>query len=338
MNPGAASPASDGEILNDEACMMAKKKISTEDSEEREETALDARLADILRNFRNFLLIERRLAANTVESYGLDIESFFFWAQKNDDASPARWSKATVVSYLKAKRERGKSDATLRRHLASIRALAKLLARDGHVKEDFTADVMQPSKWKRLPKTLSQEEISKILLAPDEKTPEAARDKAMFELLYATGMRVSEIIQLRLNQIQLESGFCIVHGKGDKSRLVPIGDAAKNYLENYIDSSRLSLLRARKSDYVFLTRRGEPMTRQAFWARVKLWAKKAGVGRSVSPHVFRHSFATHLLNHGADLRAVQAMLGHSDISTTEIYTHVDREKLRRLLDKSHPRS
>ncbi len=316
---------------------MVKEKVSTRGDEKNSGVSLDPRLADILRTFRDFLLIERRRAVNTVESYSHDIESFFFWVQENEEASPANWSKATIISYLKGKRENGKSDTTLRRHLASIRALARLLVRDGHVQEDFTADIVQPAKWKRLPKTLSQEEMSKILLAPDDKTPQAVRDRAMFELLYATGMRVSEIIQLKLNQIELESGFCIVHGKGDKSRLVPIGDGAKDMLADYLDAARLSLLRARKSDYVFLTSRGEPMTRQAFWARVKRWAKEAGVGKSVSPHMFRHSFATHLLNHGADLRAVQAMLGHSDISTTEVYTHVDRQKLRRLLDKSHPR-
>ena len=316
---------------------MTKENLTIKEHEEKSVVSVDARLVDILSIFRDFLLIERRRAANTVESYGRDIDSFFTWLQKKDDTLPAKWSKNTVVDYLKEQREKGKSDTTLRRHLASIRALAKLLVRDGFINEDFTADIVQPSKWKRLPKTLSQEDMSKILLAPDDKTPQATRDKAMLELLYATGMRVSEIIQLRLNQIELESGFCIVHGKGDKSRLIPIGDAARNLLVDYLDDSRRSLLRARTSDYLFLTSRGKPMTRQAFWARVKRWAKEAGVGNGVSPHVFRHSFATHLLNHGADLRAVQAMLGHSDISTTEVYTHVDRNKLRGLLDKSHPR-
>lgn len=316
---------------------MTKEKFSAEEHQQKNGVSLDARLVDILRTFRDFLLIEHRRAVNTVESYGRDVESFFFWLQENGDVSPANWSKSIVIGYLRDKREKGKSDTTLRRHLASIRALARLLVRDGYVKEDFTADIVQPAKWKRLPKTLSQEDMSKILLAPDDKTPQAMRDRAMFELLYATGMRVSEIIRLKLNQIELESGFCIVHGKGDKSRLVPIGDAAKDMLADYLGAARQSLLRARKSDYVFLTSRGGPMTRQAFWARVKRWAKEAGVGQSVSPHVFRHSFATHLLNHGADLRAVQAMLGHSDISTTEVYTHVDRQKLRGLLDKSHPR-
>ena len=324
-------------ILSNGEHAVTKEKFLTEEHEKNNPVSLDTRLVDILRTFRDFLLIERRRAVNTVESYGRDVESFFCWLQENGDVSPANWSKSIVIDYLKDKREKGKSDTTLRRHLASIRALARLLVRDGYAKEDFTADIAQPAKWKRLPKTLSQEEMSKILLAPDGKTPQAVRDKAMFELLYATGMRVSEIIRLKLNQIELESGFCIVHGKGDKSRLVPIGDAAKDMLADYLGAARQSLLRARKSDYVFLTGRGGPMTRQAFWARVKRWAKEAGVGKSVSPHVFRHSFATHLLNHGADLRAVQAMLGHSDISTTEVYTHVDRQKLRGLLDKSHPR-
>ena len=324
-------------ILSNEDPVMTKAMFSVDDHDKANGVSLDAHLVDISRTFRDFLLIERRRAQNTVESYGRDVDSFFCWLQENEDASPANWSKNTVIGYLKEMREKGKSDTTLRRRLASIRALAGLLVRDGYIKEDFTADITQPAKWKRLPKTLSQEDMSRILLAPDDKTPQAVRDRAMFELLYATGMRVSEIIQLKLIQIELESGFCIVHGKGDKSRLVPIGDAAKEMIADYLDTARLSLLRAHKSDYVFLTSRGGPMTRQAFWARVKKWAKQAGVGKGVSPHVFRHSFATHLLNHGADLRAVQAMLGHSDISTTEVYTHVDRQNLRGLLDKSHPR-
>ncbi len=299
--------------------------------------ALDASLREVLHAFQDYLLIERRLAANTVESYGHDAASFLEWAQRSEGAAPEAWTKATVVAYLAEERAQGKSDTTLRRRLASLRALAGLMVREGYAREDFTADVAQSARWKRLPKTLSQEEMSKILLAPDESTPEAVRDGAMFELLYATGMRVSEIVGLMLRQVEFEAGFCIVHGKGEKSRLVPMGDVARARLQGYCETARPALLRHRQSDYVFLTRRGQPMTRQAFWARVKKWAQKAGVGRNVSPHVFRHSFATHLLNHGADLRAVQAMLGHADISTTEVYTHVDREKLRRLLDVSHPR-
>lgn len=301
------------------------------------EAALDARLAELLRVFDDFLRIERRLAANTAQSYGRDVASFLLWAQENGAAAPATWDKDTVVSYLRAERGRGRSDATLRRRLASIRALARFLVRDGRAEADFTADVMQPARWKRLPKTLSQEEVDRILAAPDDKTPEGVRDRAMFELLYATGMRVSEIVHLRLAQVQLEAGFCIVHGKGGKSRLVPMGDAARDCLADYVAAARPRLLRTARSDHVFLTRRGGGMTRQAFWARVKRWAMQAGVGRGASPHVFRHSFATHLLRHGADLRAVQAMLGHSDISTTEVYTHVERGRLRELLDKSHPR-
>ena len=316
---------------------MTRDKFSTGDGDNSNGVSLDARLHDISRIFRDYLLIERRRAMNTVESYGRDIESFFSWLQAHEETSPVNWSKNNVIHYLSDLRKKGKSDTTLRRHLASIRALAKFLVRDGYIKEDITADIVQPSRWKRLPKTLSQEEMNRILLAPDDKTPQAVRDRAMFELLYATGMRVSEIIQLKLNQIELESGYCIVHGKGDKSRLVPIGDAAKDLLADYLCTTRQYFLRSARSGNVFLTSRGGPMTRQAFWARVKKWAKEAGVGKDVSPHVFRHSFATHLLNHGADLRSVQAMLGHSDISTTEVYTHVDRQKLRGLLDKSHPR-
>ena len=245
-------------ILSNEDPVMTKEMFSVDDQNKTNGVSLDAHLVDISRTFRDFLLIERRRAQNTVESYGRDIDSFFCWLQENEDASPANWSKNTIIDYLKEMREKGKSDTTLRRRLASIRALAGLLVRDGHIREDFTADITQPAKWKRLPKTLSQEDMSRILLAPDDKTPQAVRDRAMFELLYATGMRVSEIIQLKLIQIELESGFCIVHGKGDKSRLVPIGDTAKEMIADYLDTARRAFCAPEVGLCISHERRGGP--------------------------------------------------------------------------------
>ena len=202
---------------------------------------------------------------------------------------------------------------------------------------DFTADISYSASWKRLPKTLSSDEVDRLLSAPDDQTPEGVRDGAMLEILYATGMRVSELVGLKISQIHLDAGFSIVQGKGDKTRLVPVGDLARDRVREYLETARSALLRGRPSDFVFVTRRGGGMTRQAFWVRLRRWALAAEIERPVSPHMLRHSFATHLLHHGADLRAIQSMLGHADISTTEIYTHIDKDSLRDTLDEHHPR-
>ncbi len=299
--------------------------------------ALRPPLGELLHAFQDFLRVERRLSAHSVESYGRDVRAFLGWAQGEGRAEPGGWDRSTVVAHLGALRRQGKADRTLRRHLAALRAFSRFLAREERVEADFTADLDQPSTWRRLPKTLTGEEVERLLAAPDALTPEGERDGAMLELLYATGMRVSELVSLRMGQARLEAGFCLVHGKGDKTRLVPLGDLARSRVERYLEEVRPSFLRGRQSDYIFLTRRGGPMTRQTFWVRLKRWARAAKIEREVSPHMLRHSFATHLLRRGADLRAVQAMLGHADISTTEVYTQVDREGLRDVVDRHHPR-
>ena len=275
----------------------------------------------------------------TVENYALDVRAFFLWSQKNGVTAPDGWSRESALAHLGELRNRKMAGVTIRRHLAALRALAKFLVRADMAKEDFTADISQSSAWKRLPKALSGEEVDRLLAAPDGASPEGVRDGAMLELLYATGMRVSELVGLKSVQIQLREGaaFSLIQGKGDKTRLVPMGDQARNRVREYLETARASMLRKRTSDYVFVTRRGGPMTRQAFWVRLKHWAQRANIRRTVSPHMLRHSFATHLLSGGADLRAVQAMLGHADISTTEIYTHIDRDSLRQAVDEHHPR-
>lgn len=318
---------------------MRKTPKKRREQAEGEGQILHPNFEEILRNFHDYLLIERRLSPASVESYALDVRAFLLWSQKNEATSPSGWNRESVLAHLGDLRKQEKAGVTVRRHLAALRAFSKFLIREGIMAEDFTNDISPSSTWKRLPKALSGEEVDRLLAAPDDSTPEGIRDGAMLELLYATGMRVSELVGLKMVQIQLreDAAFSLVQGKGDKTRLVPMGDLARNRVLEYLDSARALMLRARKSDFVFVTRRGGPMTRQAFWVRLKIWARRAEIGRAVSPHMLRHSFATHLLSRGADLRSVQAMLGHSDISTTEIYTQIDRDALRQAIDRHHPR-
>ncbi|MDA0999942.1 MAG: site-specific tyrosine recombinase XerD [bacterium] len=304
---------------------------------EKEMPSLSPDLEANLLSFEDHLRIERRLSERTIESYGHDLRGFLVFLQEAGMADPKNWSRAEVVGRLGRLQEQGRSGTTVRRHLASIRAFVRFLLREGVLREDVTADMSHPSAWRRLPKVLTDEEVEKILAAPDDQKAESVRDGAMLEILYATGIRVSELVEMKVTEIDRRAGFCIVRGKGGKTRLVPVGDVAIERLGRYLEEGRQTLLRQRRSDYLFVTRRGGAMTRQAFWSRLNVWARAAGIERRVSPHMLRHSFATHLLRGGADLRAVQSMLGHADISTTEIYTHVEREKLRETVDFHHPR-
>ncbi len=315
---------------------MNKKRNGT-GAREGGEAALAPALAEILRAFQDYLLVERRLSEKTVESYGLDARRFLLGVQREGRAAPGSWVRADTVAHMGSLREEKKTGATLRRHYGSLRAFSKYLLREGRISADFTADLTQPAAWKKLPKALTLEEVDLVLAAPRPDTPEGVRDGAMLELLYATGIRVSELVAMKQVQLKLEAGFCLVQGKGDKTRIVPVGDAAIGRVTQYLEEARPVFARGRAVDFVFLTRRGRGMTRQAFWSRVNHWARIAGFTRRVSPHMFRHSFATHLLAGGADLRAVQTMLGHADISTTEIYTHIGRDRLRGVLDRHHPR-
>ncbi|MBT3349925.1 MAG: site-specific tyrosine recombinase XerD [Nitrospinaceae bacterium] len=298
---------------------------------------LNLKFDDLRCNYQDYLSIERRMSPRSVESYVRDARDFLLWAQGAKRTNPTAWQRSDVVANLARLRGEGKADTTIRRQLAAIRVFSRFLLREGIVDTDFTADISQPAAWKRLPKTLSAEQVERLLAAPDDKTAESIRDGAMLEMLYATGMRVSELVGLKITQVQMDAGFSLINGKGDKTRLVPVGDVALVRLREYLETARLSLLKEKSSDFVFVTRRGGGMTRQAFWVRLKKWALVAGIGSKVSPHMLRHSFATHMVRRGADLRAVQAMLGHADISTTEIYTHVDRDALREAIDEHHPR-
>ncbi len=288
----------------------------------------------LLDGFLNYLTVEKGLARNTVESYERDLRRYlrFMKAKGPDDISPS-----DVVSFMTGLASEGAATPSAARSLAAIRGFHKYLLIDGLAHADPTTNLETPRGWKRLPKTLSSADVESLLNQPDAATPIGLRDKAMLELLYATGLRVSELVGLRLPDINLERGFLTVIGKGSKERAVPLGEVAARAVGDYLSGARRALLNGGESDMLFISSKRRGITRQMFWERIKSYTVRAGIGQNVSPHTLRHSFATHLLDNGADLRAVQAMLGHSDISTTQIYTHVSRERLKKIHEQYHPR-
>lgn len=288
----------------------------------------------LLEQFLHYLSVEKGLSRNTVESYERDLRKYFTHVGTRE---PDRITQKDVVSFLARLADEGISTPSTARHLSAVRGFHKYLLTDGHATTDPTVNVETPKGWRRLPKTLPAAEVESLLSQPDLSTPIGLRDKAMLELLYATGLRVSELVGLRLADINLERGFVVVVGKGSKERVVPLGDSAAESVKDYLTRSRPELLGRSVSDALFVSSRRRGITRQMFWERIKFYARKAGITQNISPHTLRHSFATHLLDNGADLRSVQDMLGHSDISTTQIYTHVSRERLRRIHEKYHPR-
>jgi integrase/recombinase XerD len=281
------------------------------------------------------LLVERGLSANSVAAYRADLEAFGAWlAQRGLEATACE--RAELRRYLSTLRSRGLSARSTARALAALRGFYRYLVERGEG-SDPTADVEGPKLLRALPHFLSVDEVDGLLAAPDTATPLGLRDRAMLETLYATGVRVSELVSLLASQLRLDPGYLRVIGKGSKERIVPLGSQARHWLALYLERARPGLDK-RRSDRLFLSVRGAGMTRQAFWQLIKRHGRRAGITGRLSPHVVRHSFATHLLEHGADLRAVQAMLGHASITTTEIYTHITRERLRQLYDRAHPRA
>ena len=289
---------------------------------------------DLLKRYINYLAVEKGLAQNTLESYERDLRRYclFMRTRQIDDIA-----QTDVVSYLSYLTSEGLSAPSTARSLSAVRGFHKFLLIDGLAHTDPTENIETPRGWKRLPKSLSDSDVDSLLEQPDPSTLIGLRDKAMLELLYATGLRASELVGLRLTDINLERGYLIVMGKGSKERAVPLGEVAAAAVQQYLDSGRALLLKGRSSEYLFISSKRRGITRQMFWERIKQYARKACIAKNISPHTLRHSFATHLLDNGADLRAVQAMLGHSDISTTQIYTHVSRERLKKVHEKYHPR-
>lgn len=287
----------------------------------------------VLERFLDALWLEAGLSRNTLSAYRSDLEGFANWLK----APPAQATREQIMGYLAAGVSRGSRPRTSARLLSSLRRFYHYLLREGLISEDPTATLEAPKLGRPLPKSLSEEQVELLLNAPDTETPLGLRDRAMLETLYATGLRVSELVGLAVQRVNLQSGVVQAIGKGDKERLVPLGEEAIEWLQRYLRAARATLLHGQTSDALFPTTRGAAMTRQAFWHNIKRYAQRAGIGSSLSPHTLRHAFATHLLNHGADLRVVQMLLGHADLSTTQIYTQVARERLKLLHAQHHPR-
>ena len=290
----------------------------------------------IIDEFIDHLWLEDGLSKNTLNSYRFDLELFTGWLDKSLKKNILDTSQVDIQQYLSFKFPTSKS-RSISRLLATLRRLFRYLLRQKKIKIDPTLEIQSPKIPKSLPKSLSEEDVELLLAAPDVETNPGLRDKAMLELLYACGLRVSELVNILLTELSMTEGVIRVTGKGNKTRLVPMGEEAVDWIKKYIDESRNNILKQRVSKYLFITIRGGAMTRQAFWYLIKRYAIIANIKKSMSPHIMRHAFATHLLNHGADLRVVQMLLGHSDISTTQIYTHVARERLKKLHESHHPR-
>ncbi len=283
------------------------------------------------------LRVERGVSPNTLEAYRQDLGKLMQFLSRQRTQDPARVTRQIMVDYLGLLQRAGSSPASAARRLSSARGFFSFLCREQVIPSNPVTDVGPPRGWKRLPKTLTEREITALLDLPVKPRPEDQRDAAMVELLYATGLRVSELLSLRQADLNLSVGYVLATGKGAKQRVVPIGDAARTKVEAYLAHVRGQLLKAKTSTALFVSRRGTRMTRQTFWGMLRLRARRAGITRPISPHMLRHSFATHLLNHGADLRSVQTLLGHANITTTQIYTQVERERLKRLHTRYFPR-
>ena len=291
----------------------------------------------ILDAFIDNIWIEKGLSQNTLDSYRSDLEQFSTWLEKNN-LSYIKTSKKEILSYLSFLFQKGLGSKTVARKLSSLKSFFRYLVFKSIIPNDPSSEVETPKLLKSIPKSISEKEVEALLAAPDEKTDIGLRDKTMIETLYSCGLRISELTNLEVLNLNLRQGVIRVIGKGQKERLVPMGDQLIGLLELYISSSRKNLLNKRHSDFLFLSTRGQRMTRQSFWHRIKHYCLASGFEPDkISPHVLRHAFATHLLNNGADLRVVQLLLGHSDLNTTQIYTEVARQRLKRLHTEHHPR-
>ena len=288
--------------------------------------------------FLDYLTVERGLAVNTRASYSSDLLKFLNYLKDQgiNDWSQVRFTE--IMAFLSMVQKQGLAPRSRARLLAALRGFFKFMVHDSNLVENPVANLTSPRLQRHLPSVLSVAEMERLLTQPSQATPLGQRDAAMLELLYATGLRVSELVTLTVGRVNVQMGFLIAVGKGSKERIVPMGEAASDAVRSYKRESRPKLLRGRMSDKLFVTNRGTAMTRQGFWKLLRNYGRKAGLQKRLTPHTLRHSFATHLLERGADLRSVQMMLGHADISTTQIYTHVARERLRQVHQKYHPRA
>ena len=291
----------------------------------------------VIDQFLNFLRIERGLANNTLSSYGKDLMQFQAYLRDNGILEWQMVQPQVIVDFLHTMERSGRSVATIARKLAAIRAFFQFLLEEDICQADPTVNLETPKQVKKLPNVLTLAEIERLLSTPDQHHPTGLRDSAMLELLYATGIRVSELVRMNLADINFELACIRCMGKGSKERIIPLGSLAQKTMIRYLEFARPKLLKNPREQALFLNQRGKRLTRQGFWKIIKQYAKEAGIPKVITPHTFRHSFATHLLENGADLRSVQEMLGHSDISTTQIYTHLTRGHLKEIYTRAHPR-
>jgi integrase/recombinase XerD len=295
-------------------------------------------LVQCLDYFLNYLSVEKGLSSNTLEAYSRDLLNYInFLIDHESISEPGRVNQAEVLTHLGVLKDNSLSPRSRARTLSAIRSFHRFMVQEHYVNHDPTVLVESPRTIKSLPTLLSLNEVERLLESPIGDSPMALRDRAMLEVIYATGMRVSELINLQLGDLKLDVGCLNAFGKGSKQRLIPLGEVALDILNKYLHYGRAKLLKDKGSDAVFLNSRGQAMSRQGFWKKLKEYALKAGIPKNIYPHMLRHSFATHLLENGADLRSVQMLLGHADISTTQIYTHVIQERLKQVHEQFHPR-
>lgn len=288
--------------------------------------------------FIHYLAVERGLAENTMDSYHRDLANYHEFLAREKIMDIQKTTKTHVMAYLLSLQKSGRATATISRHLAALKSFYHFLLRERRIDKDPTANLESPKLEKKLPRVLSVDEVELLLKQPKTADPAGLRDKAMLELLYATGIRVTELITLNVDHINLEVGFIRCFGKGSKERIVPLGSVARKYVGEYLQRGRVKLIKVKAEQALFVNHHGRRLTRQGFWKIIKKYARAAGIAKDITPHTLRHSFATHLLENGADLRSVQEMLGHADITTTQIYTHLTKGRLREIYAKTHPRA
>jgi integrase/recombinase XerD len=301
-----------------------------------ESTSAETRFGRSVRDFLAFCRMEKGLSKNSLEAYARDLADFQSFAEPLSRGNYPL--EEHLVAYVNSLYQRGLESRSIARRLSAFRGFYHFLQAEGELAADPMENLRSPKQWSNLPRFMNRDQMERLIAAPNASRPSGIRDRAMLEMLYATGMRVTELIELRFSAIDMQMGLVRVTGKGNKQRLVPVHERALTSVREYLLNARPALLKGRSSPILFVTARGAGMTRQAFWAAIKSAGKKAGIFQGLSPHVLRHTFATHLLEGGADLRSVQAMLGHADISTTEVYTHVARARLRETIDRHHPRA
>lgn len=295
-------------------------------------------MKNFLEEYISHLTVERGLAKNTLVSYRTDLNGYISFCRQRGLFTVEQAGKDAIMSYLFQMQLKGRSPATISRHLAAIKSYYRFAVNEGVIIKDPAQDLESPKPAQRLPRVLTVEEVDLLLSQPLISDPAGLRDKAMLELLYATGLRVSELVSLDINNLNLENGFVRCLGKGSKERVVPLGDIAARFIREYLARGRYKLEKAKVTPALFVNHRGQRLTRQGFWKIIKKYARKAKINTDITPHTLRHSFATHLLENGADIRSVQEMLGHTDISTTQIYTHLTQKRVKEVYNRSHPRA